>query len=64
MRSTEDIVRTFAQTDPTPREHSVGSKDDPSFLENLRQYQRERLALEVQLDIRNTLIALLERTQQ
>ncbi len=63
MRSTEDIIRMFAQTDPTPREHSVGSKDDSSFPENLRRYQRERLALEIQLDIRNTLTALLERTQ-
>ena len=54
MRSTEELIRAFVKTDPAPKEFSVGSKEDGDLPEKVRSYQRDRLVLEVLLDIRDS----------
>lgn len=63
MRKKEELVRLFAQTDPSPKEFSIQHKEDSSLQDKISQYQRERLALEVQLDIRQLLEDLLSASK-
>jgi hypothetical protein len=63
MRPTDTLIQLFQETDPTPKEWDANSKNDTSLPSRIAQYKRERLALEVQLDIRELLQKLVGRVR-
>ena len=55
MKTTEELIRAFAETDPTPRTVEEGKVAPANIKEQIFQYQRDRLLLEVLLDTRDLL---------